>query len=480
MRTLQKGGSFALGGIGLRWVSLGLLMFIARPAFAQSDPELDAVNSRVVQFYSAGRFAEGLPVAAAAVALAEQMRGPLDPSLATALNNYGQYLVRANRLAEAEVAYRRALHIDETAPAGGRSLARDLNNLAELMQLAGRASEAEQLYVRALAIDEQILGPSHRDVARDLNNIAALRLSEGKNDGAEPLQRRAIAILDDLQRENPSRSTSDLASALSNYAAVLPAERLEEAQLLYRRALELNERDLGPEHPNVAISLNNLAEALRLSGKNEEAESLFRRALRIDERVLGPQSPTVATVVNNLAKVLRDTNRRAEAQSLFNRALSIDQASFGPMHLSVARDLKNLAKFYKVASRSGEAEPLMRRVVDILQETERTTGRPVIEIGPALNFQAQILADTKRFVEAEDCYRKALSLDEKNYGQHSLQVSKDLKDLAQLLKATNRSEEAVSLLHRADEITAMVKRPRSANDQPCPNLACEAGASKGI
>ena len=37
MRKLRRGGSFAFGGIGLRWVSLALLMFIAAPAFAQSD-----------------------------------------------------------------------------------------------------------------------------------------------------------------------------------------------------------------------------------------------------------------------------------------------------------------------------------------------------------------------------------------------------------------------------------------------------------
>ena len=53
-----------------------------------------------------------------------------------------------------------------------------------------------------------------------------------------------------------------------------------------------------------------------LSGKHEEAEALFRRALDIDERVLGAQNPNVATVLNNLAKVLRDTNRPAEAESL--------------------------------------------------------------------------------------------------------------------------------------------------------------------
>lgn len=443
----------------LRCISCASLICVSATALAQSDPSLDTLNARVVQLFTAGRFAEGLPVAAAAVDLAEHLKGPNDPGLATALNNYGLFLVRVNRLAEAEAALQRALRIDEAAPLGARELARDLNNLAAVLQSSQRDSEAEELYRRALGIDERTLNPGHRDIARDLNNIAALLRNQGKNPDAEPLQRRAIAILENLQRENPAQSTSDLASALSNFASGMHPERREEAQALYRRALELNERSFGADHPNVAVNLNNLAESLRTSGKYEEAESLFRRALRIDERLFGPQSPTVAIVLNNLAKVLRDTSRLDEAESLFNHALTIDQANFGPIHPAVARDYKNLAKFFKVSNRSARAEPLMERAIDILQEMERRSGRPVIEIGPALTFQAQILADTNQFMKAEATYRRALALDEKNYGQNSTLVAKDLKGLADLLTATKRSEEAAPLLRRADEITAALQRP---------------------
>ncbi len=113
----------------------------------------------------------------------------------------------------------------------------------------------------------------------------------------------------------------------------------------------------------------------------------------------------MATVLNNLAKVLRDTNRPAEAESLINRALDIDQNSFGPRHPIVARDLKNLGKFYKVWNRCADAEPLMQRVIDILQDTERHAGRPVPEIGPALNFQAQLLTETNQLPDAEATFR---------------------------------------------------------------------------
>ena len=41
----------------------------------------------------------------------------------------------------------------------------------------------------------------------------------------------------------------------------------------------------------------------------EEAEPLMRRALEIDMAAFGEQHPTVATRLNNLATLLQDTDR---------------------------------------------------------------------------------------------------------------------------------------------------------------------------
>src|SRR3989440_4969588 len=60
-----------------------------------------------------------------------------------------------------------------------------------------------------------------------------------------------------------------------------------EAESLYQRAIAIGEKVLGPEHPNLASGLNNLAGLYRDRGKHEEAEPLYRRALAILEKVLG-------------------------------------------------------------------------------------------------------------------------------------------------------------------------------------------------
>ena len=58
----------------------------------------------------------------------------------------------------------------------------------------------------------------------------------------------------------------------------------------------------------------------------------MRRALAIDEKSYGPEHPDVARDLNNLAQLLQATNRLGEAEPLMRRALAIDEKSFGPEH----------------------------------------------------------------------------------------------------------------------------------------------------
>ena len=78
---------------------------------------------------------------------------------------------------------------------------------------------------------------------------------------------------------------------------------------MYEEMLQILEAKLGPEHPDVATTLNNLAGLYHSMGDYEKALPLYQRALDIREKVLGPQHPDVATTLNNLAELYRQYGR---------------------------------------------------------------------------------------------------------------------------------------------------------------------------
>src|SRR2546430_1502444 len=73
------------------------------------------------------------------------------------------------------------------------------------------------------------------------------------------------------------------------------------AESLWRRALMIQERALGPEHPNVAVTLHSLAGLYLAKGEYGRVEPLLRRTLAIEEKALGPEHPHVATTLHSLA-----------------------------------------------------------------------------------------------------------------------------------------------------------------------------------
>ncbi len=94
-----------------------------------------------------------------------------------------------------------------------------------------------------------------------------------------------------------------------------------EAEQIYKRALAIKEKVLGPDHPDVAMTLNNLVVLYKSQGKYTEAEPLYRRTLSIFEKALGPTHPNVTICLENYAQLLREMNREAEALDLEFRAL---------------------------------------------------------------------------------------------------------------------------------------------------------------
>ena len=122
--------------------------------------------------------------------------------------------------------------------------------------------------------------------------------------------------------------------------------RYGEAEPLYQRALAIYEEQLGPDHPDTATNLNNLASLYDSMGRYGEAEPLYQRALAIGEAQLGPDHPSTAISLNNLAELYDSMGRYGEAEPLYQRALAIREAQLGPDHPSTATSLNNLAVLY--------------------------------------------------------------------------------------------------------------------------------------
>jgi tetratricopeptide (TPR) repeat protein len=130
---------------------------------------------------------------------------------------------------------------------------------------------------------------------------------------------------------------------------------LQGAQILFERALAVDQAALGPEHPSVARDWNHFGLLRRDRFDLPAAQEAFRNALAIAEAMHGGEHPYVARYVNNLGTVLLDMGDAVGALAAFQRAFRIDTEVFGHDHVNVAVRASNLGNVLRLFDDFSEA-----------------------------------------------------------------------------------------------------------------------------
>jgi tetratricopeptide (TPR) repeat protein len=239
----------------------------------------------------------------------------------------------------------------------------------------------------------------------------------------------------------------NVAKSLNNLAELYRGQgHFADAEPLSKRALAIREEALGPDHPDVAYSLYCLALLYSDQGRYADAEPLSKRALAIREKALGPDHPDVAASLNNLAFLYTDQGRYADAEPLSRRALGIYEKVLGPDHPDVATALNNLAFLYTNQGRYADAEPLYKRALAIREKALDPDQR---DVATSLNNLALLYSDQGRYADAEPLYKRALAIREKALGPDDSHVATSLNNLAELYREHGRYADAEPLYKRA-------------------------------
>ena len=377
----------------------------ARRVFGNDHPDTaTSLNILADAQMRQGKYAAAQKNFSAALAIYEQKLGPEDVSTAAALNNLALVLEKLGDYANAESLLRRSLQIlEKTLGKQHQDTATTLSNLGRVLNLQGKFSSAA----------------ADGEDAKQLSARAKELMDRGEYQEAENLQYKVVAIHErTLGKEHPVTATS-----LSNLGNVLYLQgKFKQAEAEHRRALAIREKVLGAEHPDTATSMNNLANVLQEQAKDEllspsearaqaqfnlqaytETEKLFRKALAIQERTLGPEHPATANTLNNLATYLDRRGRPEEAEPLQRRALGILEKRLGPLHPDTAAMLTTLALMLDRQGKLTESEALYRKAVEIA----RQAGNPRILLlnSSRLGFA---LAKRGRYREALPFYKEAV------------------------------------------------------------------------
>jgi serine/threonine protein kinase/Flp pilus assembly protein TadD len=362
------------------------------------------------------------------------VRGTVLETLGTTYSSLGD-LDRAEKL------LREAVSLQKGGPPAERS--DSLNDLATVLVRRSKLAEAEPLLREAIALRRQASGPKAAEVAVPLNNLVVVRQGLGDFREASTILDEVLAI---QQATDPKgfgvlRTRNQLANLLIEGGGA------------YDRALGLHSQNvtdvramLGPEHPFVALALNNLAHAEDETGRHANAQKHYAEALALGRKIYGGPHPDVALVLNNLSVSEAATSSLDAAEGHAREALAMRRQLLGPDHANTLVTLRNLAHVVHLRGRLEEAEQLFR---EALGATRRASGDDHPDVAIVLAHLGNVRRDRGDLAESERLLAEAVKRNRAAYTGPNLHLLKNLGSLAATEERLGKFPEAEALAREA-------------------------------
>ena len=220
------------------------------------------------------------------------------------------------------------------------------------------------------------------------------------------------------------------------------------SESFYQRALAIQEKNPGPDHPETAITLGGLGLLYTDMSDYEKAEPLIQRALKINEDALGPNHPTVAKTLAKLAGLYEKMGNFTQADLLEQRVLSIDEKTLGPEHPNTAIDLLNLGALYLRMGDFSKAESYEKRALAI-QEKVLSPEHP--ELAAGLYNLASVYMMKGDFTKAEQLMQKAIRIEKKILGPNNPSTATSLSALSAIYFDLQKTNEALQYADKAEQ-----------------------------
>ena len=260
---------------------------------------------------------------------------------------------------------------------------------------------------------------------------------------AELLFRRALEI----RRQTLGDKNKDTLQSMYNLAEVLTWRgNAAEAEKLCRESFEARKRVLGPEHRDTLISMSWLAWILFIEGRYPEAEKLDRDTIEIARRVLGSQDNVTLSAMSRLGTVLSEEGKLPEAEAMLQKVLGDRRQTLGLDNPDTLASANNLANLLMNEGKNAESEKLDR---DTLPIYRRVFGPDNAKTLMVVENLAIAVKNQGRYTEAEQLERDALEIERNKFGPDNRSTLITMSNLAETLIQEGQYSEAEQLLRQA-------------------------------
>jgi tetratricopeptide (TPR) repeat protein len=222
------------------------------------------------------------------------------------------------------------------------------------------------------------------------------------------------------------------------------AGRLAEARARYEASLAALERQLGPDHLDVAKAQLNFSTLLFRLDEPDAAIALLTRGRTTLEAILGTEHPLVARALANHGHALADLRRWDEAEATLARARAILERAYSHDHVEVAWTIRDIAHMWFVRRDWSKARAHYEQALPVFERAMPDSGH----LAGLYAYIGRSLVEEGQCEPAKPRLAQAIEIAAKTYGTDHILLAEPLLDLARCV-APSDANEATALVDRA-------------------------------
>jgi len=373
----------------------------------------------------------------------EKTPGTQSYEYSEALHELAMLLYEQSDLIGAQTLLSQALRIRRTLyQEPHKEIAKLLHHIGEVGWKQGDNNFAMQHLEAALEMQKQCLGEMHEDYADTLGDRCLVLLRLGKLQEAEDGLRRGLEI----RKATLRPEHASIGNSLANLAFALHAQKKnEKVEELNREAIKIAIQAYGEYSPRTAICINNLGGYFLSQGNLLEATPLFEWALELKEKTLGRDNPDLINQITNLAIVYERLKRKADAQEMRSRLDALIKAKMDASNPKDIDTMINLAGNLTAEKKPDEARAMFERA---LETANSEFGSDSLKAAQILNLLSRHYIE-KDIDRARDCLVKALCIKKTHLGKKHPEVATVLRTMTGLMRLQGMEEVAGILSQQA-------------------------------
>ncbi|CAF1334267.1 unnamed protein product [Adineta steineri] len=165
----------------------------------------------------------------------------------------------------------------------------------------------------------------------------------------------------------------------------------------YEKALEIRQKTLPSNHPDLTTSYNNIGSVYKNMGEYSKALSFYEKALEIQQQTLPSDHPDLAASYNNIGSVHDEMREYSKALPFYEKAFEMFQKKFPSNHPVLANSYNNIGFAYKQIGERSKALSYYEKALEIRQKT-LPSNHP--ELGSSYNNIAGVYYSMKDYSKA--------------------------------------------------------------------------------